>query len=243
MNKQTHDTSSRQIGVRDVYERFWACRDFELRNFWQRSIFLGAFLTLSYVGYGTFCLKMLIPMLTAKTFGNCWVVAHLFAIGIVCFGLIVSALWVLMAKGSKMWYEWQEKAIVAFVHGYAPNSAFESRAIKDVSDFGIGWTPAFDKEWADVKKDCRYRSPFGGPFSVSKITICIGQLSLFSWLLLGCAHVLLLMVDQEKACQILEVHGFVWGGLLLSLTVAFILFFLRQHVKSDALSTKHWDLP
>ena len=238
MGNNPSNPNPQQIGFHDVYERLWHCRDFELKNFWQRSVFLGTFLTLSYIGYGMLCMKAVIPLLSTREYGLPWEVINLFAVGLSCFGLIFSALWILMAKGSKMWYEWQEKAIVAFVRGYTPNSAFEDEAVRTVADFGIGWTADFDREWKNVKKDHFYHSCAGGPFSVSKITICIGQISLLGWLLIGCFHLILLALDQTKLRCLFGTHSFVWGGLLFACVVAGILFVLRQHVRSDVLTSK-----
>ena len=163
-----------KIGTLEVYKRLLETRDFELTTFWQRSIFLGTFLSLSYTGYGALGLKLL----ETKGGEAIWQVGNLFAIVIACFGIIVSTLWILMAKGSKLWYEWQETAISAFVHGLAPKSAFDADYIQDAAAFKIGWTAEFDNRWREVKKDNFLFSPNGGPFSVSKVTICIGQFSL-----------------------------------------------------------------
>ena len=150
-----------KIGTSEVYKRLLETRDFELTTFWQRSIFLGTFLSLSYTGYGALGLKLL----EAKGGEAIWQVGNLFAIVIACFGIIVSALWILMAKGSKLWYEWQETAIVAFTHDLAPDSAFD-KSVREMVAFKIGWTAEFDNRWREIKKDKFLFSPNGGPFSV-----------------------------------------------------------------------------
>lgn len=47
-----------KISIEEFYKSLWRCRDFEIQNLWQRSIFLTAFMLLSYTGYGTVLLKI-----------------------------------------------------------------------------------------------------------------------------------------------------------------------------------------
>lgn len=223
-----------KIGTSEVYNRLWVTRDFELTTFWQRSIFLGTFLTLSYTGYGALCLKLF----ETKGVGALWQAGNFFAIGIACFGIIVSALWILMAKGSKLWYEWQETAIVAFTDDIAPKSAFD-KDVREMAAFKIGWTAKFDNRWRDVKKDKSFLSPNGGPFSVSKVTICIGQLSLIGWVLIGISHLVLLTIGRQKAIDwITGVRGGLVGWIILFSVFIFVFYVLRQCVESSVLSKK-----
>lgn len=232
MHEQNAKESTPSIRPLEVYNRLWASRDFELTTFWQRSIFLGAFLTLSYTGYGALCLKLL----KTESVGLSWWAGNLFAIGIACFGMILSALWILMAKGSKAWYEWQEAAISAFVHDIAPKSAFEGEYVQEVAAFKIGWTEAFRNRWKDFGKDTRYLSTHGGPFSVSRITICIGQLSLIGWSIVGVGHLALLMLSHTTVHTCLVESGIIVLGFMLVLFSAiYVLFFLRRHVASGVL--------
>lgn len=223
------------IGPLDVYKRLWVTRDFELTTFWQRSIFLGTLLTLSYTGYGVLCLKLF----ETKGVGALWQTGNFFAIGIACFGMIISAFWILMAKGSKLWYEWQETAISAFVHDIKPD-AFENEKVRDAAAFKIGWTDAFDNWWRDVKKDKSLFSPNGGPFSVSKITIYIGQLSLIGWVLIGTFHLVLLTIGRSAALEkLLSTRGMIMGGgALLGVTIFFVFCASWQCVESSVLSKK-----
>lgn len=234
MSDNGNDNTNPEIDSLDIYKRLWASRDFELTTFWQRSIFLGTFLTLSYTGYGALCLKLF----ETKGGEAIWQAGNLFAIVIACFGIIVSTLWILMAKGSKMWYEWQETAISAFVHDIEPD-VFENEKVRDAAAFKIGWTDAFDNRWRDVKKDKSLFSPNGGPFSVSKITICIGQLSLIGWVLIGISHLVLLTIGRQKAIDwITGVRSGLVGWIILFSVFIFVFYVLRQCVESGVLSKK-----
>lgn len=53
-NNTTSNRPSGELVLRDLYEQYWRCRDFEIKNLWQRSVFLGAFLILCFTGYGAF---------------------------------------------------------------------------------------------------------------------------------------------------------------------------------------------
>lgn len=234
MSDNGNGNANPKIDSPDVYKRLWANRDFELTTFWQRSVFLGTFLTLSYTGYGALCLKLF----ETKGVGALWQAGHFFAIGIACFGIIVSALWILMAKGSKLWYEWQETAIVAFTDDIAPESAFD-KGVREMAAFKIGWTAKFDNRWRDVKKDKSFLSPNGGPFSVSKVTICIGQLSLIGWVLIGISHLVLLTIGRQKAIDwITGVRSGLVGWIVLFSVFIFVFYVLRQCVESSVLSKK-----
>lgn len=45
--------------LRRTLDRMYSCRDLEISNLWQRSIFLGTFLVLCFTGYGVLIHSML----------------------------------------------------------------------------------------------------------------------------------------------------------------------------------------
>ena len=91
------------------YEILYTAYADEIRNLWQRSIFLGAFMTLAWGGYGALQLKAIEKCLQ----NSC---AYYFASLGLCFVImILSLLWVAMAKGSKFVQEAHEKHIEKFI--------------------------------------------------------------------------------------------------------------------------------
>ena len=67
----------------------------EIRNLWQRSIFLATFMTLAWGGYGALQLKILDK--SCETSAH----YHLISLGLCVVIIVLSLLWVAMAKGSK----------------------------------------------------------------------------------------------------------------------------------------------
>ena len=163
------------LSYKDVYERAWQCRDFELTNFWQRSAFLGTFMVLTYAGYGALCLALF--GCEGPLSANRWLLFNGFAVGVALFGALFSALWILMAKGSKAWFEWHEAAINA-LQAELPEAAFGLEEVKNLAAFQVMKLPAFKHHWHKSGRNTCYLSTNNGPFSVSRITICLGQISL-----------------------------------------------------------------
>ena len=52
------DLSKTNLSIKELYAQYWHCRDFEIQNLWQRSIFLGTFLILCFTGYGFFSVRL-----------------------------------------------------------------------------------------------------------------------------------------------------------------------------------------
>ncbi|MGN0856126.1 MAG: hypothetical protein ACI4QJ_01845 [Candidatus Spyradenecus sp.] len=221
------------LSYKDIYERAWQCRDFELTNFWQRSAFLGTFMALTYAGYGALCLAL---------FGceeplseNRWLLFNGFAVGVALFGALFSALWILMAKGSKAWFEWHEAAINA-LQAELPEAAFGPKEVKTLAAFQVMKLPAFKRHWHDSGRNTCYLSTSNGPFSVSRITICLGQISLIVWGLIAVGHLLCLTVGQPRMAAFLTRNAACLAFTLLFLVGLYIVVFLRKQVHSRVLA-------
>lgn len=163
-----------RIGTRDVYNELWRCRDFEISHLWQRSIFLATFLVLCFTGYGVIVLKILMDEIHNILIG------HIVAFGIGIVGILLSILWIMMAKGSKAWYEIYESAICAF----GENSLYmtsEGKKIGCFNQVNLNGGSFFDI-------DTKIWTHCGGAFSPSKINILIGQIALVIWIILSGIH-------------------------------------------------------
>lgn len=168
-----------RISYRDLYFRFWSCRDFEIAHVWNRAIFLTAFLIACFAGYGTVLLAMV------NTAGGCprWEIANTLAFCLTLIGIVVSVLWIMMAKGSKKWYERWENAIEAFRDSPKYKNAFELN-VDEIAGMKHSDIGGFKEPNAS---DCIFNTD-GGNYSVSRINVFIGQFSLLIWILLMIGH-------------------------------------------------------
>ena len=169
------------ITYSEIYKGLWKCRDFELAHYWQRAVFLTAFLLACYAGYGT----LIIQCSMAETMQLPFRIVNGIAFGICIVGILLSFLWIMMAKGSKAWYETYEAAISAFVERYKRDSnAFEGDLNK-VAGFNIRSVKEFEQP---ELSDWLWNST-GGRYSVSRINVAIGHLSALIWMGLALLHV------------------------------------------------------
>ena len=85
-----------------IYNALYLAYADEIRNLWTRSVFLGVFMTLAWGGYGALKLKMIEANIKYLY------IYHFASLGL-CFVIIVlSLLWIAMAKGSKFVQEAHE---------------------------------------------------------------------------------------------------------------------------------------
>lgn len=170
-----------------VYERLQKNRELEIKNLWQRSIFLATFLVLCYTAYGTLIKDVLCSDCAIKDNFPC---LNLVLIFISLIGILMSILWICMAKGSKAWQEVYEDAIGKYEKGDLSEDIPENyRSNKLKGD--------------PSKRDRCLLSVNGGPYSPSKINIVIGQISFAIWIFIYLTHVichLKISIELEKLC-------------------------------------------
>lgn len=99
------------ITLRDVHKILWMCRDFEINHLWQRSIFLAAFMTLLFTGYGVLFSKFYDYFSTSQPIVTSLFFLSIASLVLSLLGVVFAVFWIMMAKGSKAWYEIYEKAI------------------------------------------------------------------------------------------------------------------------------------
>ena len=170
----------------------------EIKNLWQRSIFLGAFMTLAWGGYGALQVKFIdkwleIKNLTCTTFNfNPY---HCLSFGLCAVIIVLSLLWIAMAKGSKFVQEAHESCIDKFI-----------KKNKDLKELFCNLN---EYEYLNSNKICGYRqrnpklSGIFGIFSAfryspSKINIALGWLSLIASFILLNIHILLVATFSSK---------------------------------------------
>lgn len=213
-----------KIQPKDIYESLWRCRDFELSHLWQRSVFLTAFLLLAYTGYGVLMLQVMTVELGVLQ------MRVLLCVGLVILlvGMLLSQLWIMMAKGSKAWYEVYENAIYKIEH----NPDYASEIVVDkMPEDGVIHGEVIGNE----KPNDSLWSVNAGAYSPSKINIVIGQLSYIIFLLVYVAQTIFMACVDTYIIR---------DGIttIMSLMIPLILFHcfachgLKQRVHSTYLS-------
>lgn len=212
----------RMIARTSIYSNLWKCRDLEIKMLWTRLTLLGVFMALTYTGYGTLLLK---------AFDKCprWSLFNLLAVGASAFGCLFSLLWTTTAKGSKRWYERYEAALSRFQkvnQDLFEQDADGNRVLSylDFSDSYLG--PYLQPE------DSSVMTSNGGRFSVSKIPIVMGQISLAIWLSLMTIHLLCLLVDKSTFDEILD-KASIQLALVMSVGCVVVLTIICERIRSS----------
>lgn len=162
-----------QINSKDIYASLWKCRDFELSHLWQRSIFLTAFLVMCFTGYGSLLLKICECVTDDKKYIP-FCILNIAGLCVALLGIILSALWIMMGKGSKAWYEKYEKALYNIERDITYSAKIVARDMDD-AELVHGSLPR------PVPLDANLFTTNAGKFSVSRINIAIGQISMAVW--------------------------------------------------------------
>ena len=243
MDKSTQNNDAEgRVSYKDIYDTLWRCRDFELSHLWQRSVFLTAFLTLCYIGYG----YLIHDILFVGASGNKTIYAKGLAFCIALVGLVISYLWVIMARGSKYWFESYEQAIDLFS---AKSEAFCDGNVAKLSSSspyriintlcitsgtivcGSDDKPRSGKNWMDLSTNA-------GKYSVSRINIFIGIVSVSIWFALCMAHIFLASDKYAvrgglKQLVVDMVSSPIGMVLLLVITIIGALFSGHRFLKSS----------
>ncbi len=169
-----------KVRTYEVYETFWKCRDLEIEHYWHRIVFMTAFMLGCFTAYGGW-----MAIALDKDSKVSFVLGNGIAFYVALIGIVMSLLWVMMAKGSKAWYEEYEHLINAFATGKNKDTFFR----KEIQNY-IGleyWNfPCLEK--ADIN-DFLW-STKAGSYSVSKIGIAIGHLAFTIWVTLAIIHLI-----------------------------------------------------
>lgn len=102
-----------------LLKRQYENRDFEIRNLWQRSIFLATFITLLCTGYGAMWNAALQSGKAISAYHPLAFNAAGALLSLLLF--IFSILWIAMGQGSKYWYENYERKIAMLESDFEPS--------------------------------------------------------------------------------------------------------------------------
>ena len=173
----------------DLYKQYWKCRNFELQNLWQRSIFLATFLVLCFTGYGFFFVHAFFEGSMVTVFNNDvnLIPAHIIAVTISLIGMVMSILWACMAKGSKAWYEVYERAI-GMLDSHKQFSKFSFLKDCPVGGFSMENLPGYKSKGGTPQFNTELFSLKGGLYSPSKINIVIGPICFLIFCVLFALH-------------------------------------------------------
>lgn len=175
----------------EVWKRLWQSRDFELSHFWQRSVFLTAFIVLGFTTYGVFQGFAWDKLLNDELLNNnkitnfnqlfyllqdnpLFIPYNMISIFLCFIVLVLSILWIMMAKGSKNVYEVQECAL----------KKTKNKILK--------------KAYVELKNNCKKTnscicSSKGYRYSVSRINVFLGIFSVIIFTFLTLIHLILLL--------------------------------------------------
>ncbi|RAJ79293.1 hypothetical protein CLV59_106354 [Chitinophaga dinghuensis] len=206
----TAEESMSKEDLKYTLERLYKCRDLEISNLWQRSVFLSVFLILCFTAYGYLALEIL-KMSEQK------LVFHLVCLGLTAVGAIFSVIWILMGKASKAWYEVYETAITKFEHSHFKILGLPKKNIMGNMEFP-----------ADQKNNSIFKTS-GGAYSPSKINIGIGVVSLFLWMILGAIHLFFGLANLQD-CNAQGDFYIVLGMVtIVFVTIIIIMCFTRTN--------------
>lgn len=219
-----------QIKILEVYKSLWKCRDLEIQMLWTRLTLLGAFMALTYAGYGALILKGLDGIKN-------WGAFNLAAIGASAFGLLFSILWTTTAKGSKAWFERYEAMLAYSQKTFKEHDLFECVADEELILSYLD----FDKRC--IRRhlqpvDSNLLSQNAGAYSVSKIPIVMGQVSMVAWGVIGLAHFIVCVAGRSCTRNFVQGSNLHVLALLMIGAVAVGSLVICWCVESSALEKK-----
>lgn len=181
------------ITLRDVHKILWMCRDFEINHLWQRSIFLAAFMTLLFTCYGMLFSKFCDYLATSQSSANTLFVLSVASLVLSILGVVFAVFWIMMAKGSKAWYEIYEKAICEIEGATDEAKTSEGNEAGRYTNEKVNQLRKENLLHGLLQKRAKCNnnifSTDAGSYSVSRVNIAIGHVSLIFWSILYFVHV------------------------------------------------------
>ena len=213
----------KKITSKDVYSSLWRCRDFELSHLWQRSIFLTTFLIMSFTGYGSMLLRVC-EYITDDNKCIPFCILNIAGLCIALLGIVLSALWIMMGKGSKAWYEKYENALYHIERNEKYSKAIVANDMDDEM-LMHGSLPAANP------LDTSLFTTNAGRFSVSRINIAIGQVSIVVWCLAYLIQSICFSFSNQLLFILNDCGTFPWVSILSLLVWLLLLVLIIVIVK------------
>jgi len=236
--KKENENEKVKPNAMDVYNFLWRGRDIELAHIWHRSIFFAVFIMGITSIYAIYFKDIFIHQFIKKDSFDCtapMLVFGLIPIAITVIGIIFSMLWIMMAKGSKAWYEIYEDSIakISDIDGF-----WDNKSIKDVYNTCNYSIKEFKFGKLRLKEttpcDTCLLSTNGGPFSVSKINIMIGIVLLILYIGLFIFHAGWLMyLYSYNHIEIFDCICFILSCFIIAGSICFICCFITKKVSSS----------
>lgn len=198
--------SGKMSELMSIYEGYWKCRDLEIQMLWTRLTLLGTFMALTYTGYGYLIIKVTAGIAQ-------WSAFNLLAVAAGLIGVIFSVMWIATAKGSKGWFERYEAMIKRIqeergkelLNDEEPKKGGTAEGDKSILSY-LGYNAAELEPYLDPV-DSSLFTQCAGRFSVSKIPIVMGQVSLFGWSMVIAGHAWCLFVGKTYTRMVVEALG------------------------------------
>ncbi len=187
----------------------------EIRNLWQRSIFLATFMTLAWGGYGALQLKILDKSLETSAY------CHLISLGLCAVIIVLSLLWVAMAKGSKFVQEAHEKHIKNLVE-----KDTDLQKLKGI------YCDLRDYEYLSESKNLfsfGVLTPFR--YSPSKINIALGWFSVYLAGVLMTIHILIPLFASVKLLCNLPIATLIVIAIMCAIVEIVLILYVFHKMK------------
>ncbi|ATR89684.1 hypothetical protein CS544_00170 [Porphyromonas gingivalis] len=224
-----------KVSLKEIRENLYELRNFEISHLWQRSVFLSALLVIFFSGYGFLVLE-----LTEESFdkilaqdGNLillqnklhkTLVINEICCAIALLGVIYSIIWIMMAKGSKAWYEVYVEKI---------------RKIEKEDDLSIKEDYRMGEHCCPKSIDENLFTTRAGRYSVSRLNILIGKFLMLLWAIIFIIHYIVALTDLclTSSKTLCPIHIIILTMLIILLFVVFITACCNLWAKSSTLGS------
>lgn len=211
-------SNKNKVTLKEIRETYYSHRNFEISNLLQRSVFLSAMLVLFYSGYGYLVSKFLDEELKSP------LLLHELCCAIALLAIVFSIIWIMMAKGSKAWFEVYEKKICEIE---------KSKELKIPKDHQMG------TKCIPWDLDQCLLSNHGGRYSVSKLNILIGKVLLINWTIVLIIHYIgALFHFDYNVCRNCIINTVILTIIPIVFLTILLTASFNQWAKSNALIKK-----